>query len=89
MGSTWRADINSLSFQPSGHDGHCVVHRRAFQTMLGFEPTPEQCAARFLERHEAFQRAAAAKIARAALPATANFHLTSRDVIRAAIPNRP
>jgi hypothetical protein len=30
-----------------------------------------------------FQRAAAAKISRAALPNHANFHLTSRDVLRA------
>jgi hypothetical protein len=57
--------------------------------MLGFKPTPQDCEACFLERREAFQRAAAAKIARAALPATATFHLTSRDVIRAASLHRP
>ena len=81
--SAWRSDLDSLSFQPQGHAGHCIVHRRAFQTLLGFNPTPEECAACYLRRHDAFQRAAAAKITRAALAADANFHLTSRDVLRA------
>jgi hypothetical protein len=81
--SAWRSDLDSLSFQPQGHAGHCIVHRRAFQTLLGFNPTPEECAACYLRGHDAFQRAAAAKITRAALAADANFHLTSRDVLRA------
>jgi hypothetical protein len=83
MSSAWRSDLDSLSFQPQGHAGHCIVHRRAFQTLLGFKPTPEQCAACYLQRHDAFQRAAAAKITRAGLTHGANFHLTSRDVLRA------
>jgi len=83
MSSTWRSDLDSLSFQPQGHAGHCMVHRRAFQTLLGLKPTPEECVACFLRKHAAFQRAAAAKISRAALPIDANFHLTSRDVLRA------
>jgi hypothetical protein len=83
MSSAWRSDLDSLSFQPQGHTGHCIVHRRAFQTLLGFKPTPEDCAAYYLRKHDAFQRAAAAKIRRAALAAEAHFHLTSRDVLRA------
>jgi hypothetical protein len=83
MSSAWRSDLDSLSFQPQGHAGHCMVHRRAFQTLLGFKPTPADCAECYLREHAAFQRAAAAKISRAALPNHANFHLTSRDVLRA------
>jgi len=83
MPGEWRSDIDSLSFQPQGHTGRCVVHRRAFQTLQGFKPTPEDCVAYYLRERAAFQRAAAAKISRAALPAGANFHLTSRDVLRA------
>jgi hypothetical protein len=83
MSSAWRSDLGSLSFQPQGHAGHCIVHRRAFETLLGFKPTPEECADCYLREHAAFQRAAAAKISRAALAKDANFHLTSRDVLRA------
>jgi hypothetical protein len=83
--STWRADLDSLSFQPRGHAGHCLIHRRAFKTILGFNPTPDDCAACFQQRQAAFQAAAAAKIDRAALTVDANFHLTSRDILRAAV----
>ena len=83
MDSNWRSDIDSLSFQPRGHAGHCVVHRRAFATILGFDPTPVDCTACFQQRVSAFEAAAAAKISRAALAADANFHLTSRDIVRA------
>jgi hypothetical protein len=83
MSSTWRTDLDSLSFQPQNHTGHCIVHRRAFQTLLGFKPTPDECAGYYLRKQDAFQCAAAAKISRAALAAEANFHLTSRDVLRA------
>jgi hypothetical protein len=82
MASAWRSDLDSLSFRPEGHEGQCVVHRRAFQTLLGFEPTPDDCATCFLQRQDAFQRAAAAKISRAALACDSNFHLTSRDISR-------
>jgi hypothetical protein len=81
---TWRSDINSLSFQPTGHAGQCVVHRRAFATILGFDPTPDDCTAYFQQRLRAFEAAAEAKISRAALATDANFHLTSRDILRAA-----
>jgi hypothetical protein len=83
MDSNWRSDIDSLSFQPRGHAGQCVVHRRAFATILGFEPTPDDCTACFQQRVSAFEAAASAKISRAALAADANFHLTSRDILRA------
>jgi hypothetical protein len=82
-GRQWRDDLNSLGFQPSGHNGSCVVHRRAFATLLGFAPSPTDCVAWFEEHSAAFEWAAAAKISRAALPAAANFHLTSRDIRRA------
>jgi hypothetical protein len=80
MSSTWRSDLDSLSFRPAGHSGQCLVHRRAFRTILGFNPTPAAC---FLQQQSAFQAAAAAKIARTSLAADANFHLTSRDILRA------
>jgi hypothetical protein len=86
MSSTWRSDLDSLSFQPEGHAGQCLVHRRAFRTILGFNPTPADCAACFLQQQSAFRAAAAAKIGRAALAADANFHLTSRDILRATLP---
>jgi hypothetical protein len=85
MGSTWRPDLDSLSFQPRDHAGQCLIHRRAFKTILGFNPTPDDCAACFQQREAAFQAAAAAKIGRAALAADANFHLTSRDILRASV----
>jgi hypothetical protein len=83
VASTWRSDLGSLSFQPRGHAGQCLIHRRAFKTILGFNPTPDDCAALFQQRQPAFQAAAAAKIGQAALAADANFHLTSRDILRA------
>jgi hypothetical protein len=82
MSGTWRSDLDSLSFQPRGHTGQCLVHRRAFRTILGFNPAPADCDTCFLQQQSAFEAAAAAKIARAALAADANFHLTSRDVLR-------
>jgi hypothetical protein len=80
--TTWRPDIDSLSFQPRYHAGQCIVHRRAFATILGFEPTPDDCATCFQQHLPAFEAAAAAKITSAALAADANFHLTSRDILR-------
>jgi hypothetical protein len=82
MSGTWLSDLDALSVQPRGHAGQCLVHRRAFRTILGFNPTPADCAACFLQQLSAFEAAAAVKIARAALAADANFHLTSRDVLR-------
>jgi hypothetical protein len=79
----WRDDLNSLGFQPPGHSGSCVVHRRAFATVLGFQPSPAECLAWFDEHRAAFEWAAATKISRAALAAAAHFHLNSRDIRRA------
>ena len=85
MSANWRSDLNALSFQPQGHAGLCFVHCRAFQTILGASspPTPEQCNAAYARLYDVFEGAAAAKIRRAALTSAANFHLTSRDVLRA------
>ncbi len=83
MAHSWRFDIDSLSFQPRGHAGQCVIHRRAFATILGFDPTPADCSACFQQRLSTFEAAAAAKINSAGLAAHAHFHLTSRDILRA------
>jgi hypothetical protein len=78
----WRTDIDALAFQPGEHSGFCMVHRRAFRTLLRATPSPEECIEFFDAHHEAFQAAAEAKLMRSKIIATANFHLTSRDVIR-------
>ena len=83
MSARWRADIDSLSFQPEGHSGSCVVHRRALKTLMMREPSPEEALAYFVAHRPAFVAAAAAKIRRALLAGGAHFHLTSRDVRRA------
>ena len=78
----WRDDIDALAFQPSEHAGLCMVHRRAFRTLLRAAPSPRQCVDFYLGHEDAFQAAARAKLLRAAVAETANFHLTSRDVTR-------
>jgi hypothetical protein len=78
----WRDDIDALAFQPEAHDGLCMVHRRAFRTLLRTAPSPRQCIEFFNAHHAAFQAAARAKLLRTCVAATANFHLTSRDVSR-------
>jgi hypothetical protein len=78
----WRNDIDALAFQPREHVGLCMVHRRAFRTLLGTTPSPQQCVEFYTVHQEAFQAAARAKLLRTKPPSTANFHLTSRDVIR-------
>jgi len=78
----WRNDIDALAFQPEQHSGLCMVHRRAFRTLLRAKPSPQQCVEFFNAHREAFQAAARAKLQRANVSETANFHLTSRDVIR-------
>ena len=59
-----------------------MVHRRAFRTLLGVPPSPQQCLDFYLGHESAFQAAARAKLLRTAVTKAANFHLTSRDVIR-------
>jgi hypothetical protein len=78
----WHPDIDALSFQPEQHGGRSFVHRRAFQTLLNFPPSVEDCQNYFLARLATFQSAAAAKIARDRVEFTANFHLNSRDIKR-------
>jgi hypothetical protein len=79
----WREDIDSLVFEPEGHAGSCVVHRRAFRALLGREAARHDCLAFFAAQERAFGQAAAAKIGRGALAREASFHLTSRDLRKA------
>ena len=81
----WRDQIDSLAFRAEGHAGVCVVHRRAFETLLGHSASPAECVAYFTAQRSTFARAAAAKIARASLGSADNFHLTSRDITRTMI----
>lgn len=81
----WREDIDSLAFHPEGHQGLCVIHRRAFRTLLGFLPEPHDCCKHFESQQPIFQRAAIEKIARAGLLSDENFHLNSRDIKNAAL----
>jgi hypothetical protein len=78
----WRTDIQSLVFPVRDHAASCAVHRGAFRTLLGAEPTQESCLAYFEEFEEAFRAAARLKIARKRIPAGTNLHLTSRDIAR-------
>ncbi|MBV9562406.1 MAG: hypothetical protein JOY90_18470 [Bradyrhizobium sp.] len=80
--ASWRADIDALSFPVVSHAACCVVHRRAFRTLLRFEPTPADCLRYFGECERAFRLAARAKIARRNIAAGTNLHLTSRDIAR-------
>jgi hypothetical protein len=79
---TWRSHIEALAFQPAGRQEDCVVHRRAFRTLLGFDPSPEECEAFFRANRAAFEAAASAKVLEKDLASGVNFHLTSRDVAR-------
>ena len=78
----WRYEIDALVFPVEEHAAFCAVHRRAFRTLLGSEPTAEDCLSYFRGFEYAFRAAAGFKIAQKGLPAGRNFHLTSRDVAR-------
>ncbi|OAF02379.1 hypothetical protein AYJ54_26945 [Bradyrhizobium centrolobii] len=78
----WRTDITSLVFPVQGHGAICAVHRGAFRTLLGAEPSVDDCLGYFRRSEGAFRAAASAKIARAAIPAGTSLHLTSRDIAR-------
>ena len=78
----WRDDVDALAFQPADHAGLCMVHRRAFRTLLRTVPSPQECVDFYHTHSDAFQAAARAKVVRADVADTANFHLTSRDVTR-------
>jgi Protein of unknown function (DUF1488) len=79
---TWRSDIDALAFQPDGGQAYCMVHRRAFRTLLGFDPSPEECETHFRMHRDAFEAAARAKMLETKIASGLNFHLTSRDVAR-------
>jgi hypothetical protein len=79
---TWHDDIDALEFQLAGHQGTCMIHRRAFRTLLRTTPSTQQCVDFYLTHRDAFQAAACAKVLRASVEDAANFHLTSRDVTR-------
>jgi len=76
----WRDDIDSLAFQPAGHEGFCMVHRLALRTLLGHVPVPAECLAYFAANQARFEEAASRKVAARRLAAGDNFHLTSRDI---------
>jgi hypothetical protein len=78
----WRSDIDALAFQPADHLGFCVIHRRAFRTLLKALPSPQQCLDFYFRHHRAFQAAAREKMGQKQFAATANFHLNSRDIRR-------
>jgi len=78
----WRSEIDALVFPVDQHAAFCAVHRRAFRTLLGSEPTPEDCLGYFAGFEYAFRAAARFKIAQEGLPVGRSFHLTSRDVAR-------
>jgi hypothetical protein len=78
----WRSDIDALAFQPGQHTGLCMVHRRAFRTLLRAAPSARDCVEFFNAHQEAFQAAASAKLQRVNVSEAANFHLTSRDITR-------
>jgi len=80
--ATWRHDIEALVFEPEDHQGSCMVHRRAFRTLLRFTPAPPDCETYFRTHEQAFRAAASAKIVRHHVTRGRNFHLTSRDVAR-------
>jgi hypothetical protein len=88
-GAVWRSDIDALVFPLDAHAASCMVHRRAFRTLLGFDPAPADCLRHFGEHARAFRSAAAAKIAQKNLLAGTNLHLTSRDIARKLILLRP
>ena len=78
----WRDDIASLVFPVQGHGAICAVHRGAFRTLLGAEPSAEDCLGYFRRFEAAFRGAADAKIVRKGILAGTSLHLTSRDIAR-------
>ncbi len=83
-GAHWLEEIDSVAFTPAGHEGRCVVHRRAFRVLLRRrDPTDRDCLAFLRANAAAFARAAAAKIASRGLARHAALHLNSRDIRRA------
>jgi hypothetical protein len=82
LSALWRNEIDSLAFQPVGHEGFCVIHRRAFRSLLNSEPTSQSCLDFFIHSQPLFEQAALEKIQRAGIALTENFHLNSRNIRR-------
>lgn len=80
----WREDLDALEFRVG--EGAGLVHRLAFRALLAGPVTVEACRAFFDANRSLFRAAAEAKIVRARLAPGARFHLTSRDLRRAASP---
>ena len=78
----WRDDIASLVFPVRGHGAICAVHRGAFRTLLGTEPSPDACLGYFRRLEAVFRAAAGAKIVRRGILPGTSLHLTSRDIAR-------
>lgn len=85
----WHAEIDALVFPVENHAAFCAVHRRAFRTLLGSEPSPEDCLSYFDGFEYAFRAAAGIKIAQKGLPVGRNFHLTSCDIARKLVELEP
>jgi len=75
----WRTDIESLVFPIRDQAATCVVHRGAFRTLLGAEPTPQACLTYFEEFEDAFRAAASLKMTRKYIPVGTNLHLSSNE----------
>lgn len=78
----WRADVDSLAFEPPNHEGRCFIHRRAFVTLCGAN-TVDDCEHYYLSNRAAIFHATAEKVRRSSLDRQANFHLNSREIARA------
>jgi hypothetical protein len=85
----WRSDIDALIFRMWDRGAACAVHRGAFRTLLGFDPTANDCLAYFEKFEWAFRSAAGIKIARNYVPGGMNIHLTSRDIARNLLELKP
>ncbi|KXG88036.1 hypothetical protein [Agrobacterium bohemicum] len=79
----WSDELDALRFSVPGHGAPCAMHRLAFKALLRQEPEKAACLQFFESNSPAFLTAAAAKIARLALPVDRSLHLNSRDLRRA------
>jgi hypothetical protein len=84
---TWRDDIDALEFQPADHPGACMIHRRAFRTLLRTTPLPQQCVDYYHSNRDTFQAAARAKVRRS--PRISSFRTAfSGSALRATAPGK-
>ncbi|MEB2844646.1 hypothetical protein [Endobacterium cereale] len=83
----WRDDLDALGFavffEGKDHGAACLVHRRAFRILIGFDPVVADCLAYYANNAEVFQAAAWAKIDRQSIPQGRSLNLNSRDIRRA------